>query len=272
MRHHEPFLGGAAMFFARRPRSALLSDKNPHLCATYVAVRDDVEAVIAQLRELRDQHSTSNYYALRHRYNHASLTPVERAALFIYLNKTGYNGLYRVNRRGEFNVPVGRYTTPRILDEQGLRVASRELRSAELRCADFEDVLEQAQAGDFVYLDPPYVPVSPTSRFTAYAAGGFTLEDQKRLRDVFVRLSRRGCAVMLSNSATPAVRELYAGYRFDVVAAVRSINCAASNRGAVSEFVVRNYNGVWQAELVGHVDAAEEPCDRLERVRLEACA
>lgn len=238
-RHLEPFVGGGALFFAQRPARAVLSDANAHLCTTYEVVRDDVEAVIERLRELAASHSTERYYALRARYNQDALEPPERAALFIYLNKTCFNGLHRVNKRGEFNVPAGRYERPRILDEQGLRVASRQLRRADVRCSGFEAVLEHAQAGDFIYFDPPYVPVSRTSSFTGYAAQGFSSDDQRRLRDVFGELDRRGCALLLSNSATREVRALYEGYVIDEVSTQRSISCR--QRGAVKELVVRNY-------------------------------
>jgi DNA adenine methylase len=242
MRHLEPFVGGAALFFARRPSRAVLCDTNPHLCAMYEAVRDRVDDVIAHLRELATHHDVELYYHRRERYNREQLTADERAALFVYLNKTGFNGLHRVNRSGQFNVSAGRYDKPGILDEGLLRAASQELASAELRCESFERVLEHAGAGDFVYLDPPYVPVSRTSNFTGYSADGFTLNDQTRLRDVFLELDRRGCKLMLTNSDSDAVRALYAGYVIDVVSAPRSINCATSKRGPVNELVVRNYD------------------------------
>jgi DNA adenine methylase len=238
-RYFEPFVGGGALFFAQRPAKAVLSDANAHLCTTYEAVRDEVDAVIEKLRELAAAHSTERYYAMRARYNQDSLDQLERAALFIYLNKTCFNGLHRVNKRGEFNVPAGRYERPRILDEQGLRVASRQLQRAQMRCAGFEAVLEHARAGDFIYFDPPYVPVSRTSSFTGYAAEGFSSQDQQRLRDVFGELDRRGCALLLSNSATAEVRALYHGYVINEVGARRSISCG--KRGAVTEIVVRNY-------------------------------
>lgn len=266
MRHIEPFLGGGALFFARRPGCSLLSDKNPHLCATYKAVRNDVEAVISRVRALAAFHGDRHYALQRARFNSGELDQVERAALFIYLNKTCYNGLYRENRRGEFNVPMGRYANPSILAEAQLRAAGRALKTAQLRCGLFEVVLELAQPGDFVYFDPPYVPISRTANFTAYAANGFTVEDQIRLRSVFEELDRRGCAVMLSNSATSVVRELYAGYRFDVVSTCRSISCATTRRGTVNEFVVRNY-GDTRAELRESVPAARHAC-----ASLEACA
>jgi DNA adenine methylase len=242
MRHVEPFVGGGAMFFARRPARALLCDKNPQLCATYEAVRDDVDSVIDRLRALSAGHSPERYYTLRDRYNHADKVSLsERAALFIYLNKTCFNGLHRVNRRGEFNVPAGRYTNPRILDEAALRAAGRELARAELLCDGFESLLSHAKPGDFIYFDPPYEPVSPTANFTAYGQDGFTRADQERLRDVFAELDRRRCKLMLSNSDVPIIHELYRRFRIDLVTSPRSINCDSSGRGLVTEVVVRNY-------------------------------
>ncbi len=242
MRHVEPFVGGGAMFFARGPERALLCDVNPALIATYTAIRDQVDGVIDALARLKRAHSDDAYYRVRERYNTTRrLSDEERAAMFVYLNKTCFNGLHRVNRRGEFNVPAGRYKNPRILDEDGLRGASEALSRAEIRCAGFESLVQHAKPGDFVYFDPPYVPLSATSSFTGYAQDGFTHEDQERLRDVFRALDRRGCKLMLSNSDAPAVHDLYAGYRIDLVAAPRAINCDARGRGKVTEVVVRNY-------------------------------
>lgn len=241
MRHVEPFVGGGALFFSRRPRRALLSDINPALVATFVAIRDDVEGVIGGLRQLTKRHSKARYYEVREQYNRGRQGAVNRAATFIYLNKTCFNGLHRVNRKGEFNVPVGSYQNPRILNEDGLRAASEALRGAHLRCAPFDALLEHAKPGDFVYFDPPYEPVSRTASFTSYASGGFTQDDQGRLRDVFVELDRRGCKLMLSNSDVPFIHELYSRYAVDTVAAPRAINCNGKKRGRVSEVVVRNY-------------------------------
>jgi DNA adenine methylase len=244
MRHVEPFAGGAAMFFARTPERAVLCDFNRSLVDTYLAVRDELEAVIGELETLSMSHAAGSYYGVRERYNAVGKrqSRSERAAMFIYLNKTCFNGLHRVNRRGEFNVPEGRYKNPRILDEPTLRAASRALARADIRQASFEDMLGYVRPGDFVYLDPPYEPVSETASFTAYAAGdGFSRGDQTRLRDVVVELDRRGAKVMLSNSDVPFIRELYAQFRIDLVAAPRAINCDARGRGLVSEVVVRNY-------------------------------
>ncbi|MBC7174608.1 MAG: DNA adenine methylase [Polyangiaceae bacterium] len=242
MRHVEPFIGGGALFFARGPERALICDVNPSLIGTYEAIRDRVDEVIEALDELSHCHSENAYYDVRTRYNAARPTaPAERAAMFVYLNKTCFNGLHRVNRKGEFNVPAGRYKNPRILDEEGLRAASDALSRAEIRCAGFEALVELAKPGDFVYFDPPYVPLSATSSFTGYAQDGFSHADQVRLRDVYRALDRRGCKLMLSNSDAPAVHELYEGFRIDLVAAPRAINCDARGRGKVTEVVVRNY-------------------------------
>ncbi|HEY8429522.1 MAG TPA: Dam family site-specific DNA-(adenine-N6)-methyltransferase [Sandaracinaceae bacterium] len=241
MRHVEPFAGGAAMFFARRPRRALLCDINPALVHTYTMVRDRVDEVAAHLAELAARHDQAHYYRVRERYNRGIDDGPARAAMFIYLNKTCFNGLHRVNRKGEFNVPAGRYVNPRILDEEGLRAASAQLAYAEIRCEPFEALLAQARPGDFIYFDPPYEPVSRTANFTSYAQDGFSQEDQVRLAQVFAELTRRGCRCMLSNSDVPFIRDLYRDYRIDTVVAPRAVNCDVRGRGLVSEVVVRNY-------------------------------
>lgn len=243
MRHVEPFTGGGAMFFARGPERALLCDLNASLVDTYLAVRDDVESVIGELETLSLAHASGTYYRVRERYNaeRRALSRNERAAMFVYLNKTCFNGLHRVNRRGEFNVPEGRYKNPNICDEHALRTASSALQRAEIKHTSFEGLLSLAKPGDFVYLDPPYEPVSTTASFVAYGADGFSQADQTRLRDVVDELDRRGCKIMLSNSDVPFIRSIYAEYRIDTVAAPRAINCDAEKRGLVSEVVVRNY-------------------------------
>ncbi|MBN1652901.1 MAG: DNA adenine methylase [Deltaproteobacteria bacterium] len=242
MRHVEPFMGGGALFFRLQPKRALLCDVNRSLIDTYETVRDDVETVIALLEKLARRHSAENYYAVRTRYNGSTrCSRAERTAMFIYLNKTCFNGLHRVNRKGEFNVPAGRYDKPRIFDSDALRAASRQLAAAELRSESFENLLSSAKPGDFVYFDPPYEPLSDTANFTSYTQSGFSREDQIRLRDVFVALDRRKCKLMLSNSDVPLIRALYQRFRIDRVAALRAINCDGRNRGRISELVVRNY-------------------------------
>lgn len=167
----------------------------------------------------------------------------KRAARMIYLNKTGYNGLYRVNRQGKFNVPFGSYKNPKYCDPANLRLVSVALQGVEIAHASFEMVLQRAKAGDLVYFDPPYAPLSPTSSFTAYQANGFTAEDQRKLRDVCVQLTKAGVNVMLSNSSADIIRELYSSTRFTIgeVQANRAINCNGEGRGKLTELVVTNY-------------------------------
>lgn len=242
LRHVEPFVGGAALFFRRAPRRALLGDVNPQLMATYRCVQLDAETLIEHLTKLEKVHNEAMYYAVRALYNAASTcSETERSAQFIYLNKTCYNGLHRVNRRGEFNVPVGRYDAPCIVDAAQLRAARRALQDVQLRTGDFCDVLVDAGRGDFVYLDSPY-DVEPGARgFTSYASSPFGPKQQDLQAEVFRELDRRGCKVLLSNSDTVANRDRYAGFVMEFVNAPRAINCKAAGRGAVREIVVRNY-------------------------------
>ena len=244
MRHVEPFIGGGAVFFARAPQRALLCDINRDLVQTYLCVRDEVDVVVRHLKKLAQAHGEESYYNVRQRYNardHKTLA--ERAALFVYLNKTCFNGLYRVNKSGHFNVPMGRYAKPAIADVTTLQAASQRLANADIRCVPFEALVAEAKPGDFVYLDPPYEPVSRTANFTAYASDGFTQADQARLRDVFRELDRRGSKLMLSNSDAPFIRELYRGYQIDEIMAARAVSCDPTKRGAVTELVIRNYGG-----------------------------
>lgn len=171
-----------------------------------------------------------------------TLSPVERASRFLYLNKTGYNGLWRVNSKGQFNVPFGRYKNPKILDYENLKRVRDALSGVTLICGDFSIVLEHATDRTFVYFDPPYQPISETSKFTNYVSDAFTTEDQIRLSEVFRELDSKGCLLMLSNSDTEFIRKLYAGYNITTVYARRSINCKADGRGNVSEVVIRNYD------------------------------
>lgn len=237
-RYFEPFLGGGALFFASSPAEAHLSDANPLLVNAYAVVRDHVEELA---RSLAGHLPTREYYYSMREADPSGLSDVERASWFIYLNKTCYNGLWRVNSKGRFNVPFGRYKNPRVLDEDNLRRVSRALRNAELTCADFEEALAGAGKGDFVYFDPPYHPVSRTSSFTGYLTGGFDLLQQERLAGIFAKLSDAGATAMLSNSDTTEIRRLYSGYRIEAVQAKRAINSRPDLRGAVSELVIRNY-------------------------------
>ncbi len=241
---YEPFAGGAAFFLALAPQHAVLGDANRDLIELYQAVRDDPEAVIAALDRLQPHVQDRDHYYRVRAGDPAALSLPERAARLIYLNKTCYNGLYRVNRSGRFNVPFGRYAKPPLLyDRANLLAAATLLRGAELRCADFVEVLADAGEGDFAYLDPPYVPLSATASFTAYTSGVFGPAEQRRLAEVFHDLTRRGCRALLSNSDMPVVRELYAEYlpTTSVVYAPRAINSDARGRSRIPELAIRNY-------------------------------
>jgi len=242
--YHEPHVGSGALFFELTSRGAssqaFLSDANQSLIDTYIAVRDQVEDVIAILRKHRKKHDPDYYYLVR-AIDPSRLPLAGRAARIIYLNKTCYNGLYRENKSGQFNVPFGRYENPTICDAANLRVVSRALQGADIARRGYDSVRERAQPGDFVYFDPPYHPLSATSSFTAYDRKGFSEDDQRGLRDVFGELARRGVHVMLSNSDTPLVRELYAAFHIERVYASRSINSKGNRRGKIAELIVRNY-------------------------------
>jgi DNA adenine methylase len=240
-RYFEPFLGGGAAFFGLHPGEAVLSDLNEELVNVYVAVRDDVEALIAALGQHR--YDERYFYAMRERDRadaFARSSPVERASRLIYLNKTCYNGLYRLNAKGFFNTPFGRYSNPKILDRDNLRACSKALRRAEIHCAGFAAVLEGARRGDFVYFDPPYLPLSATSSFTAYRGPGFGLREHTALRDVCAALDAKGVSFVASNSSSPLVFELYCGFRIEKVLATRAINSNGRKRGAVVETLISN--------------------------------
>ena len=237
-RYFEPFFGGGAVFFSLSPLSASLSDINEELIILYTCVRDSVETLIPELQ--RHPYEKDHYYWMRSR-DPETLTKVERAARTLYLNRTCFNGLYRVNRRGQFNVPMGRYRNPTICDPGKLRRASAALTNVTLTHAGFETTMAEPQAGDFVYFDPPYQPISKTANFTSYTAGAFAEEDQARLADTFTDLTERGVHCMLSNSDTPLIQELYKDFRVDVVLAPRLISRKASGRRPVREVIVRNY-------------------------------
>ena len=235
-RYFEPFIGAGALFFALRPKEAVIADVNERLIRTYMGIRDDVDAVIRCLREY--PHEREFFYRLREMDIDAH-SDAELAAWFVYLNKTGFNGLYRVNRSNRFNVPFGRYTNPNICDERTLRACSAALRSVTIELADFEKVAAGAKRGDFVYFDPPYVPLSVTSSFTSYTSDGFGVAEQVRLRDVALKLKQRGVHVLLSNSSAPLVHELYEkDFAVTEVAATRAVNSKAAGRGAIVELVM----------------------------------
>ncbi|HEY0482110.1 MAG TPA: DNA adenine methylase [Kofleriaceae bacterium] len=239
-RYYEPFAGGAALFFRVAPERAVLADSNPDLIGLYTCLTRDVAGVIRKLEHHRAAHCEAHYYATRTRWNDRELSwsSADRAATFIYLNKTCFNGLWRVNRAGSFNVPIGRYTDPPICVPEALRAASAVLSRATLRCGDYRAAVADARRGDFVYFDPPYDPVAPTANFTSYTSDAFGPDHQRELADTARALVARGCQVMLSNSDTPFVRSLYRGLRIDRVKCTRAINSNAARRGEVDEVIV----------------------------------
>lgn len=240
-RYYEPFAGGAALFFDLAPRDAVLADQNADLIATYRSVADDVDAVVRELAVHAEAHGPTYYADIRARWNArvADESSPARAAMFLYLNKTCFNGLWRVNARGAFNVPQGRYVRPRILDAAALRAASVVLGAATVVAGDFADIVAGAGAGDLVYFDPPYAPLSATARFTSYTSDGFGEADQRRLARCAHALVARGCHVVASNHDTPLVRELYLGFELRWVERSCAINSNTRRRGAVRELILR---------------------------------
>jgi len=247
----EPFVGGGAVFFSLHSQGKLqgnvtLGDLNEELMKCYRVIRDEVEELIAILRE-HDAHKMDKayYYDIRDCDRNGrieGMTAAERAARTIFLNRTCYNGLYRVNKKGQFNVPYGRHKNPTVCDEENLRAVNQAFQGVELLTADFEDCVSRAREGDFVYLDPPYHPLSSTAHFTNYTKEDFDEEEQERLGRVFRELDKRGCPIMLSNSDTELVRQEYQGYKHIPVMANRAISCKVSTRKAVSELVIVNYD------------------------------
>jgi DNA adenine methylase len=240
--YYEPFVGGGAVFFAlaheRRFNKAVLTDQNADLIAVYRALKTNLTKLIELLKKHDANHCEDYYYEVRDELEPKKL--VERAARLIYLNKTGFNGLYRVNRSGKFNVPFGRYDKPRILDEPRLKAAHQALTNVEIDVADFEETCKRAKRGDAVYLDPPYLPVSATANFSDYHALPFGLAEHERLAAVFGDLARRRVPALLSNSHTPDTKRLFGKFFLEQVEARRSINSDKSRRGPVGEILVSN--------------------------------
>lgn len=240
----EPFVGGGALFFATQPRHATLSDMNLCLVRTYRAIQSDVDGVIATLRTYADAFTRHGaeaerlYYHLRNNVSPDAMTDTELAAWFICLNKTNFNGLYRVNASGKMNVPYGHRKNPLICDEVTLRACSAALERVTIIHKDFRET--NLPSGSVVYFDPPYAPMSTTSDFTSYTTGGFGPQDQKDLRDLALRLKNRGVHVLLSNSSAPLIRDLYKdGFEIREVQARRNVNANAAGRVAVTELLIR---------------------------------
>ena len=241
----EPFAGGGALLFNLQPNNAYVNDINMELIRVYEIIKRDVEALIAALQDFKNE--ADFFYSVRDwdrdREKYSLLTDIQKAARILYLNKTCYNGLFRVNSAGEFNSPFGNYRNPNIVNAPTLRAVSSYLNAAtiHLTSIDYAEVLQGLPKGTFVYLDPPYDPVSNTSSFTGYAKGGFSRDEQVRLRKCCDELHRCGLKFMLSNSATDFIKEQYSAYKITVVQAKRAINSDATKRGGIDEVVVRNY-------------------------------
>ena len=240
-RYFEPFVGGGAVFFDLLPKKAFLSYLNNELIVTYNVIKNDVEKLIKLLKK----HKVEKKYFLNIRSKDPKkLSDISVASRFIYLNRTCFNGLYRVNSKGGFNVPFGKYSNPLICDEENLRKSSKALKQVEIKKQDYKKTINKAKSGDFIYFDPPYYPVSKTASFTSYTSEKFLEKEQVELRDTLVKLHKKGCFVMLSNSDTPFINKIYSnikGIKITKVKAGRLINSNASKRGKITEVLITNY-------------------------------
>ena len=252
--YYEPFLGGGAVLFAIQPRKAWVNDINSELMNVYTMIKNNVEELVESLKKhngaYKQHKKPQNYFYKireldRDKDTYNSLTPVEKASRIIFLNKTCFNGLFRVNKAGQFNTPFGYYENPNIINEKTLRAVSNYFNKADIKitCDDFETVLKNASESDFVYLDPPYDPLSDTASFTAYDRTGFDSEEQVRLSRVCHKLNKRGVRFLLSNSATSFIIDLYKSkdYRIEIIKARRAVNARGDSRGNVEEVLVRNF-------------------------------
>jgi DNA adenine methylase len=247
--YYEPFIGGGALLFQLQPPKAVINDSNKELINCYKVIKDSLDELMEELSKNKYSNSETSYYEMRDldrsTKKYASLSEVEKAARIIYLNKTCYNGLFRVNSQGQFNVPFGRYKNPNFLDDAVLIAVNKYLNSNDITLLnqDFAEAVKDANTGDFVYLDPPYDPVSQTASFTGYDVNGFNRDEQERLKEEFDALHKKGCKVMLSNSCTDFIMDLYKDYQDTIikVRATRSINSNALKRGRVDEVLVLNY-------------------------------
>jgi DNA adenine methylase len=243
--YYEPFLGGGAVLLALQPGKAVVNDINGELINLYQVIKDDVNALIADLQQHKNE--ADYYYKIREydrdkqKYN--SLTPVEKASRLLYLNKTCYNGLFRVNRAGEFNTPFGNYKNPNIINAITLKAVSAFFNQKDIIFynTDFVSAVQDARKGSFVYLDPPYDPVSDTASFTGYDKGGFDKQEQNRLKQLCDDLNRRDVKFLLSNSATEFIKDLYREYHIEIIQAKRAINSDPDKRGEIDEVLVRNF-------------------------------
>ena len=238
----EPFVGGGAVFFHLHPNKAILIDINPVLINVYNVIKNNVDDLIKSLKKHKNE--SEYFYSIRLKDREEEFeewSDIEKASRTIYMNKCCYNGLYRVNSKGFFNVPFGKYKNPLFCDEPNLLAVSRILHDVEIIQDSFESCLHYATTNSFIYMDPPYVPISETSNFTSYTKENFGIEEQKKLKDVLDKLTERGSKVLLSNSYCNFILDLYSDYRIETVNAKRAINSDASKRGAIKEVLIMNY-------------------------------
>jgi DNA adenine methylase len=240
-KYFEPFIGGGAVFFEILPKNSIISDMNIELIKTYQTIKDNVEKLIDSLKKHKNN---KEYFLEIRRKSITELDDLSIASRFIYLNKTAFNGMFRVNSRGEYNVPYGKYSNPLICDEDNLLNVSSVLQNVEIYHRDYSEVKKFAQKGDFIYFDPPYYPLNKTSSFTSYTKEGFLESTQVELRNIFEELSSKGCYVLLSNSDTDFIRNIYKDIKnvnIQQVFAGRAINSDSSKRGKITELVISNY-------------------------------
>lgn len=245
--YYEPFIGGGAVLFNRQPDKAVINDSNSELINVYLTIKNEPKALIEKLKEHKDNSSEDYFYSIRaldrDKEAFENMTNVERAARIIYLNKTCYNGLFRVNSAGEFNSPWGRYTNPNITNETTINALHTYFTKANItiKCGDYREALKGIRKGAFVYFDPPYMPISSSASFTGYTAGGFGEEEQIALKEQCDILNAKGIKFLLSNSSCPFIEDLYKDYIIEHVNAKRAINANPEKRGEIKEVLVRNY-------------------------------
>ena len=241
-RYYEPFIGGGAFFFHTKPDNAYISDINPDLINAYRVVKMNVDLLIEDLRIHKN--TEEYYYEIRkadRTDKYKDWNEIQKASRLIYLNKTCFNGLYRMNSKGQFNVPFGSYKNPKIVDEENLRKCSKILQNTDIVLSTFNNIDSTVKKGDFVYFDPPYLPLNQTSSFTKYYKDDFNYDMQFKLRELCDTITRKNVYFMLSNSCTESILELYKKYKIRKVKANRAINCKGSGRGKINEVIVRNY-------------------------------
>ena len=244
---YEPFIGGGAVLFSRQPDKAVINDLNPELINVYLTIKNEPKALIEKLKEHRDNSSEEYFYSIRaldrDKEVFENMMNVERAARIIYLNKTCYHGLFRVNSSGEFNSPWGRYKNPNITNETTINALHTYFNKANItiKCGDYREALKGIRKGAFIYFDPPYMPISSSASFTGYTAGGFGEQEQIALKEQCDALNEKGIKFLVSNSSCPFIEELYKDYIVEHVNAKRAINANPQKRGEIKEVLIRNY-------------------------------